>query len=134
MKSVLVLLLQTSLAFANGPVCLAPHMSDIDRSIQELAALRLSIDLKISAGETGPQTTTLVSDFRKRERAVVDYVQGVMSAAELRARILDKILEIQREGLSDREQRLTKAEEEKLRQERENQLRDLSLDGVKAIF
>ncbi|MDZ4677899.1 MAG: SUMF1/EgtB/PvdO family nonheme iron enzyme, partial [Oligoflexia bacterium] len=109
----------------------------INQAIKDLSQLRLNLDVAKSKGHTSPEITALTSDYKKKEQALVEYLEKykIMTRPELVAQMKREIEDAQKLKQSDRQKEdRTKEEEERRRKEQEEQIKNSVVDGTKGIL
>lgn len=109
----------------------------INKAVRDLSGLRLSLDIAKSKGTSSIELTALATDYKKKEQALVDYLEKhkIMTRLELVEKMKQEILILQSQKQSEKKQddRL-KEEEARKRREQERQIKELVIDGHRAIF
>ncbi len=109
----------------------------IHKAVHDLSSLRLSLDVAKSSGTGSIELTALAADFKKKEQALVEYLEKykIMTKAQLRERMKQEIAMLQNEHRVEivQEDRL-KEEEARRRREQERQIRESVIDGTRAVF
>lgn len=108
----------------------------IDKAIRDLSGLRLSLDQAKARGSSSIELTALTADFRKKEQALVEYLEkyGIMTRAQLVERMKQEIVMLQSEKQTERVQvDRTKEEEARRRRAQEEQIKNSVIDGTRAV-
>lgn len=109
----------------------------INQSIHDLSGLRLSLDIAKSKGTSSIELTALATDYKKKEQALVDYLEKhkIMTRVELVEKMKQEILILQSQKQTEKKQddRL-KEEEARKRREQERQIKESVIDGNRAIL
>jgi formylglycine-generating enzyme len=100
----------------------------IDQSIRELSALRVRLDLARAQGANSTATHALETAYDKKWRAWAEYlkIHQIMSTAELVGRMKQEIHVIQSQQ--------AEIEADRRRHTEEERIRDLVIDGTRAVF
>ncbi|HVK62760.1 MAG TPA: formylglycine-generating enzyme family protein [Bdellovibrionales bacterium] len=104
--------------------------SEIDKTIRSLAALRLKLDTAKAEGSDSIAVTALASEYRKKEKAFVAYLEqtGIMTREALVIRMKEVISSLQERP------RVQIQDVEILRHEQTEGLESNAIDGTHAIF
>lgn len=132
-------LLSFEFASASGPTCsvVFSEQSAIDRTIHDLAAMRISLDQAKAQGVSSIEITVLTTDFRKKEQALIEYLEinKIMTRIEFSEKIKQEIVRQQSRKKSAKEENDKKeAEEAHRRREKLKQVKYTVIDGTLAIF
>jgi hypothetical protein len=137
--AIALLLFVSSSSFARELGCSdifqnSARLSDqVKETIRQLAQLRLRVDLAQADGGSALLMKKLRADFERKKRELVLFVenQQVMTRAELAVKIRQQIAELQRlASATDSNIR----DEENRRERQRSEVRDLVVDGRRAIF
>ena len=124
------------LALANTDQCQAvfAQSSNIDRTIKDLARLRMKLDLDQAEGVANPYMAALRHDYERKEALLIETLEThkIMSRKELANRIRQEI-EFQQEH-DAKSIDVVQDDAEKRRREEEVILRSLPVDGRRAVF
>lgn len=108
----------------------------IDKAIRDLSGLRLSLDTAKARGSTSIELTALTADFKKKEQALIEYLEkyGIMTRAQLVERMKQEIVMLQSEKTTVRRQDDRAREEEaRRRKAQEEQIKNSVIDGTRAV-
>ena len=139
MKALLlsILLLISISALANPRQCSELFQDQVQATIHNLAILRMKLDRAQAAGVSSVNFRALDSDYKKKEQAVVEYLERyqLMSRAELVKKIRAELIAFQNTDL-DARRRNEQAQQAQDRR-KEDQIKEvvrLQVDGTLAIF
>lgn len=108
----------------------------IDKAIRDLSGLRLSLDTAKARGSSSIELTALTADFRKKEQALVEYLEkyNIMTRAQLVERMKQEIVTLQSERQTERRQDNREREEEaRRRRAQEEQIKNSVIDGTRLV-
>lgn len=121
----------------SGRANLTPELQrQVDKAIRDLSGLRLSLDQAKARGSSSIELTALTADFRKKEQALVEYLEkyGIMTRAQLVERMKQEIVMLQSEKTTERRQDDRAREEEaRRRKAQEEQIKNSVIDGTRAV-
>jgi len=122
---------------APGRTNLTPEIQrQVDKAIRDLSGLRLSLDVAKSRGTNSIELTALTADFKKKEQALVEYLEKykILTRAQLVERMKQEIVMLQSEKQTERKQDdRTKEEEARRRKAQEEQIKNSVIDGTRAV-
>ncbi len=120
-----------------GRASLTPEIQrQVDKAIRDLSNLRLSLDVAKSRGTNSIELTALTADFKKKEQALVEYLEKykILTRAQLVERMKQEIVILQSEKQTERKQDdRTKEEEARRRKAQEEQIKNSVIDGTRAV-
>jgi hypothetical protein len=101
--------------------------------IQDLAALRLHLDLAKGRGTHSPELTALQADYLEKEKKLLGHLEanGLMTREEFFDAIRSEIKALQARGRDDAR---VKADETKVRAEEIRKIRRTVIDGSRLVF
>lgn len=127
-----------------GQVLAAPQkgmtpeiQNSVNKAVRDLSALRLSLDQAKSKGASSIELTALTSDYRKKEQALIEYLEKykIMTREQLVEKMKQEIVLLQREKQTERKQDdRNKDEEARRRREQQEQIKNSVIDGTRAVM
>lgn len=111
--------------------------TQINNAVRDLSALRLSLDQAKSKGTSSVELTALTSGYRKKEQALIEYLEKykIMTREQLVEKMKQEIQKIQSEKQVERKQDdRNKDEEARRRREQEEQIKNSVIDGTRAVM
>jgi formylglycine-generating enzyme required for sulfatase activity len=141
--SILPFLILSPFLQASSLVCSKAHRSTfhvpspIERTLRELAALRLNLDQAQVTGSPSPVLTAIKDDYLRKENLLLEYMDQhqIMTREELRKWIIQEVVRLQAEQQTHKPEDNSKKEEEsRRRREQEEQIKVSVIDGTRAIF